>query len=75
MPMQVWLMLHSGSRNIGNKTAQHHDGVAKKWLSENGIVSAPGLNYAPIASEQGQQYLQVKRAYCPRCTCKQHLTC
>ena len=59
---QVWLMLHSGSRNIGNKTAQHHDGVAKHWLTENGLTTPAGLNYAPIASEQGQQYLQVIEA-------------
>ena len=66
---QVWLMLHSGSRNIGNKTAQHHDGVAKQWLSDNGRTTPHGLNYAPIASEQGQQYLQVSRPAPPLCSC------
>ena len=26
---RVWIMLHSGSRNIGNVTAQYYDGKAK----------------------------------------------
>lgn len=56
---QVWLMLHSGSRNVGNKTATHHDGQAKQWLEKQGMQSAPGLNYMPIQSEKGQAYLQV----------------
>jgi tRNA-splicing ligase RtcB len=31
---RVWIMLHSGSRNIGKELAEHHIGVAKR-LSQN----------------------------------------
>ncbi|WP_055622680.1 RtcB family protein [Streptomyces sp. JHA19] len=34
----VWLMLHSGSRNIGKELAEHHIGVAQKLPHNQGIV-------------------------------------
>jgi tRNA-splicing ligase RtcB len=34
---QVWLMLHSGSRNIGNEIAKIHIGKAKKLSKKKGI--------------------------------------
>ena len=37
---RVWIMLHSGSRNIGNKTAQHYDDVAAKELKRQGITAS-----------------------------------
>ncbi|KAK9807265.1 hypothetical protein WJX73_005302 [Symbiochloris irregularis] len=55
---QVWIMLHSGSRNIGNKSAMHHDGIAKDWLAREGLDTPTGLNYMPIASDEGKRYLQ-----------------
>jgi tRNA-splicing ligase RtcB len=30
----VWLFLHSGSRGVGNKIAQHHIGVAKRLMEK-----------------------------------------
>jgi tRNA-splicing ligase RtcB (3'-phosphate/5'-hydroxy nucleic acid ligase) len=43
---QVWLMLHSGSRNIGNMLAQNHIGTAKDLakLAENRLPD-PDLAY------------------------------
>jgi tRNA-splicing ligase RtcB (3'-phosphate/5'-hydroxy nucleic acid ligase) len=43
---QVWLMLHSGSRNIGNMLAQNHIGTAKDLakLTENRLPD-PDLAY------------------------------
>ncbi|MEU1255807.1 RtcB family protein [Streptomyces chartreusis] len=35
---QVWLMLHSGSRNIGKELAEHHIGVAQKLPHNQGLV-------------------------------------
>ena len=32
---RVWVMLHSGSRNIGNELAQHHIGVARGLTHNN----------------------------------------
>ncbi|KAF4678120.1 hypothetical protein FOL47_005399 [Perkinsus chesapeaki] len=50
----IWLMLHSGSRNIGNITAQHYDELAAK---QNG-TSKENLAHLAIASEAGQDYLR-----------------
>ncbi|MEO6082605.1 MAG: RtcB family protein [Umezawaea sp.] len=38
----VWVMLHSGSRNIGNELAQHHISVARK-LAHNAELPDPDL--------------------------------
>jgi tRNA-splicing ligase RtcB len=34
----VWLFLHSGSRGVGNKIAQHHIGVAQRFSREKRIT-------------------------------------
>ncbi|MET9323119.1 RtcB family protein [Streptomyces sp. NPDC003038] len=34
----VWIMLHSGSRNIGNELAEHHIGVARGLSHNQGLV-------------------------------------
>ncbi|MEU6222443.1 RtcB family protein [Streptomyces sp. NPDC047042] len=34
----VWLMLHSGSRNIGKELAEYHIGVAQKLAHNQGLV-------------------------------------
>ncbi|MFJ4471900.1 RtcB family protein [Streptomyces sp. NPDC089424] len=34
----VWLMLHSGSRNIGKELAEHHIGVAQQLPHNQGLV-------------------------------------
>ena len=39
---QVWVMLHSGSRGIGNELAQHHISVARK-LAHNAELPDPDL--------------------------------
>ena len=55
-------MLHSGSRNVGNTTAAHYDGLARDALKQTlpahlqSRVPA-GLNYMEIDSEEGQAYL------------------
>ena len=60
---QVWVMLHSGSRNIGNRTASHYDFLAqqdmrKRGMSKQEIRHLNGLNYLLIDSEHGQDYLR-----------------
>ena len=59
---KVWLMLHSGSRNIGNITAQNYDKIAQAQLDKQGIKVPGGLNYLAIDSKPGQEYLQVSNA-------------
>jgi tRNA-splicing ligase RtcB (3'-phosphate/5'-hydroxy nucleic acid ligase) len=57
---QVWCILHSGSRNIGNRVAQHYDGLAKTYLQRQGVDtrSLHGIHYMPIDSQEGQDYLR-----------------
>mmetsp|Transcript_496 Transcript_496/g.1474 ORF Transcript_496/g.1474 Transcript_496/m.1474 type:complete len:344 (+) Transcript_496:155-1186(+) len=54
---RVWIMLHSGSRNIGNQTAQHYDSKAKEYIAQLGLGEVHGLNYLRIDSQDGQDYL------------------
>ena len=57
---QVWSLLHSGSRNIGNRVAQQYDGIAKRLLQRQGIDTRRlnGIHYMPIDSQEGQDYLR-----------------
>ena len=45
---RVWLFLHSGSRGVGNKIAQHHIAVARK-LCEQWWVALPHRDLAYLA--------------------------
>ena len=55
----IWLMLHSGSRNIGFKVANYHNRLAIDLNSREGskIPKKWQLAFLPIASEAGQKYL------------------
>ena len=37
---RVWTFLHSGSRGVGNKIAQHHIGVAQRFAKQSWIELA-----------------------------------
>lgn len=49
-------MLHSGSRGVGNRTAQYYDRVAQ----ERGFADPGKLNHLHIDSEDGRDYLQAR---------------
>jgi tRNA-splicing ligase RtcB len=51
----VWLMLHSGSRNLGFKTAEHHHLIAQELNLE---TSSADLAWLPVQSEEGQAYIR-----------------
>lgn len=56
----VWVMLHSGSRNVGKQMADHYDQVARN--ENRGRSAVPeqwGLAHLPIDSEAGSEYLAV----------------
>ncbi len=59
----IWIMIHSGSRNLGKQVADYYNKVAielnKKWFSE----TQKGLNFLPINSEEGQSYIR-EMNYC-----------
>lgn len=55
---RVWIMLHSGSRNIGNITAAHHDQIAKSHMRTYGLPKTNHmLNFLKIDTAEGQDYL------------------
>lgn len=61
----IWVMIHSGSRNLGKKVADHYNKVAKELVKENQPVIPEewDLAYLPVNSPEGQDYLAEMR-YC-----------
>lgn len=59
----IWIMIHSGSRNLGLKVAEHYNKIAieknKEWFSN----TQKELNFLPIDSKEGQDYLR-EMEYC-----------
>ncbi|MBM2815640.1 MAG: hypothetical protein HW421_2402 [Ignavibacteria bacterium] len=61
----IWLMVHSGSRNIGLKVAEYYNNLAS-GLNENWGIDRKNqkqLAYLPIDSTEGQAYLS-EMQYC-----------
>lgn len=61
----IWVMLHSGSRNLGYKVANHYNKIAKE-LNRKGYTCVPpeyDLAFLPLDSEIGQSYLR-EMNYC-----------
>ena len=61
----IWIMIHSGSRNLGLKVAKYYNDIAKtqnkRWAS--GVPSNWDLAFLPMDSEEGQSYLS-EMQYC-----------
>ena len=61
----VWIMVHSGSRNIGLKVAKYYNDLAKelnkKWQSS--IPPSHDLAFLPLDSQEGKDYLE-EMNYC-----------
>jgi tRNA-splicing ligase RtcB len=61
----IWIMLHSGSRNLGLKVANHYNRIATelnaRWFSC--VAKEQQLAFLPINSEEGQDYL-AEMNYC-----------
>ncbi len=61
----VWIMIHSGSRNIGKQVADHYNKVAIK-LNESRPLPVPRswqLAYLPAGHEEGRRYIR-EMQYC-----------
>ncbi|MBF0493757.1 MAG: RtcB family protein [Candidatus Omnitrophica bacterium] len=56
---RTWIMIHSGSRNIGLKVAGHYNRLAKKLNAESKIKVDPkaDLAYLELGSKEGDDYL------------------
>jgi len=56
----IWVMIHSGSRNLGKQIADHYNKLAiklnEKWFSE--VPKKWELAFLPIYSDEGQLYLK-----------------
>lgn len=61
----IYIMIHSGSRNLGHKVASHYINAAKKlnrkWYSS--INPKHDLDFLPVDSQEGQNYLS-EMNYC-----------
>jgi len=61
----IYIMIHSGSRNLGYKVARHYNDIAidlnKKWFSS--VPKEHELAFLPLDSEEGCQYLD-EMQYC-----------
>jgi tRNA-splicing ligase RtcB len=61
----IWIMIHSGSRNIGLKVATHYNKLAAK-LNQGGKSPIPkkwDLAYFPLDCDEGRMYL-AEMDYC-----------
>jgi tRNA-splicing ligase RtcB len=62
---RVWIMIHSGSRNLGKQVADHYNKVAVElnalWLSE--VPKAHELAFLPLETDEAQAYL-AEMQYC-----------
>jgi len=61
----IWIMIHSGSRNLGKQVADYYNklaiGLNKKWHSL--VPKEWELAFLPIDSEEGQTYIR-EMEYC-----------
>ena len=61
----MWVMIHSGSRNLGKQVADHYNKIAKK-LNEKwrtGIQSSFDLAFLPMDTSEGRSYIH-EMEYC-----------
>ena len=61
----LWLMIHSGSRNLGFKVAEHYNrlAIAHTHQTKKAIPAGWQLDSLPVDSVAGRQYL-AEMAYC-----------
>lgn len=54
----IWLMIHSGSRNIGYRIANYHHRVAVKHCRNHGeVLPTQDLSFLPVNSSEGRAYI------------------
>jgi len=61
----IWIMIHSGSRNLGYKTAKHYNDVAIKLNEDyySSITKDMELAFLPIHSNEAKSYFK-EMEYC-----------
>lgn len=62
---ELWIMIHSGSRNLGKQVCDYYnkkaEELSKKWYIPN--VVEQDLAYLPVDTEEGQMYIR-EMQYC-----------
>lgn len=63
----IWVMIHSGSRNLGHKVATHYNKLAKEFSEKypDVVPKSYDLAFLPLGYEAGQQYLE-EMQFCMR---------
>lgn len=56
-------MIHSGSRNIGLKVANHYNKIAQYWNEKWYSAMVPGLAYLPMETQMAKDYFR-EMNYC-----------
>ncbi len=61
----IWIMVHSGSRNIGLKVAEHYNNIAKKLneLYFSKVEKKQDLAFLPLTTDEAYNYIQEMK-YC-----------
>lgn len=52
----LWIMIHSGSRNVGLKVAKWYADVAKKLNERFYSQTLPGLEFLPVGTPEAKEY-------------------
>ena len=62
---RIWIMVHSGSRNLGFKVAHHYNKIAASLNKKNRLPIPPAWQLAclPLDSKEGRHYLD-EMNYC-----------
>ncbi len=61
----VWVMVHSGSRGLGQAVNGHYHALAEKLCERLGAKYPKGFPYLPVDTDEGRGYL-AEQAYCLR---------
>jgi len=61
----IWIMIHSGSRNLGFKVAKHYNDLAKKLNAEwySSVPKEHDLAFLPINTKEHESYM-AEMQYC-----------
>ncbi len=61
----VWVMIHSGSRNLGKRVADHHNKVAKRLNAQwhSAVPAKWDLAFLPLDTPEAEKYL-AEMDYC-----------
>ncbi len=56
---RIWLMIHSGSRHLGNIIAKHYHVTALRLNTRwNSLIPAKDLAFLPVSSPEGKDYIR-----------------